>query len=206
MLHQLAAYYKVLGAKKRFEQTQKNKFIIENAKVINMEVPGRTGLSCCLGRTTTGPVMEFPADATRAMVAFLSHWLAEEEVRSWLRACAKYADHGPGTGVPPEPWEVVRTALEELLEAKTLVDLYHENDQEGPDPFTADLTALLRVLPPSRPGTGEEAWEPRLLLQIHTKEILERCQRAPRRPSGNPESLLEPLLGAADGIPQRRSL
>ena len=27
--------------------------------------------------------MEFPADATQAMLAFLSRWLAEDEVRSW---------------------------------------------------------------------------------------------------------------------------
>jgi hypothetical protein len=44
------------------------------------------------------------------------------------------------------------------------------------------------------------------LLQIHTKEVLERCQRRPRRVAASQDSLLEPLLGAAEGIPQRRSL
>ena len=83
--------------------------------------------------------MEFPADPSRAMVAFLSHWLPEEEVRSWLRACAGFAASEPEASEPPDPWAVVRAAVEELLEAKTVVDLYHENDRESADPFTTDL-------------------------------------------------------------------
>jgi hypothetical protein len=148
--------------------------------------------------------MEFPADATQAMLAFLSRWLAEDEVRSWLRACRAFADSGPEAGEPPDPWMVVRTAMEDLLDAKKLVALYHENEQEGPDPFAADLAALLQVLPPRRGGPG--AMCRAQLLQIHTKEVLERCQRRPRRVAASQDSLLEPLLGAAEGIPQRRSL
>jgi hypothetical protein len=141
------------------------------------------------------------------MIAFLSHWLAEAEVRSWLRACSAFATSGPEASDPPDPWSVVRAAVQELLEAKTVVDFYHEKEQEGPDPFTADLRALLRVLPPLRRESPSHAGSrPWMLLQIHTKEALERCQRGPRRLPVDQESLLEPLLGPGDGIPQRRSL
>jgi hypothetical protein len=125
------------------------------------------------------------------MVAFLSHWLSEEEVRSWVRACARFAASGPEAGAPPNPWPVVRTAVEELLEAKKVVDLYHENDQEGPDALSADLAALLQVLPPRRRASCPSgAPRAQLLLHIHTKEILERCQRTRRRAAGDLVRLL----------------
>jgi len=146
--------------------------------------------------------MDTAGEAERAMVAFLSHWLAEAEVRSWLRACATYAA-GAADGAPADPWAVVRAALDDLLEAKTLVDLYRENAQEGPDPFSADLRALARILPPRAAGPGTPE---RTRLLLHTKEVLERCQGRPRRVPGNPEAGLNPVLGAAEGLPRRRRL
>jgi hypothetical protein len=128
--------------------------------------------------------MEPSADPGQAMVEFLSHWLADGEVRSWQRACARYAASPTETGEPADPWEVVRAALAGLLEAKELLGRYRENAQECPDPFTPDLLRLLRSLPPPRPGT-RTAPGPRDLLRIHTQELLERCQRPPRRVSAD---------------------
>jgi len=146
--------------------------------------------------------MECTAEAERAMIALLSRWLAEAEVHSWLRACAQFAASGAEPAAPPDPWPAVRTAVEQVLEAKSLVERYHAHDQEGPDPFAADLAALLRVLPARRGGAGST--RAGLLLQIHTQELLERCQRRPRPRGADPDPLLPPLLGAAEGIPRRR--
>jgi hypothetical protein len=150
--------------------------------------------------------MDLPVEPIRAMADFLGRWLAEGEVQSWVRACARFAAAGAGPGTAPDPWPAVRAAVAELLEAKRLVDCYHENDQEGPDPFTADLASLLAAIPPGRAGTGPAGGPDLLLLQLYTKELLERCHGRPRRWPERPEDGLEPPLGPAEGVPQRRSL
>lgn len=147
-----------------------------------------------------------PADATHAVVAFLNHWLSEEEGRSWLAAYARYAGSIPPGSEAPDPSLAVRAAVAELLEAKRVVDLYQDNDQEGPDPFTVDLAALLQAFPSGGPGVLAGGEPAQSLLRMHTKELLERCQRRPRRVAGSRDAELAPLLGAAEGIPRRRKL
>jgi len=143
--------------------------------------------------------MDLPTDPARAMAAFLRRWLAEEEVQSWLRACARFAEAGTGAEPAPDPWPAVRAAVAELLEAKKVVDIYRAFRQDGPDPFTADLAGLLEALPRGLAGTRAGG----ATLRLHTKELLERCHRAPRRVPAGPEADLEPPLGPAEGLPQR---